>query len=114
MSLRDKILQTPLAEKSVDVPAWGVTVLVREVTGAQSMKFERLVAAGDSDAVGHMVIACTFDPETGQPVFTPADAEAVGALGMRGLTPILEAAKEVSGLDANDIEKAKALFENAR
>jgi hypothetical protein len=45
-----------------------------------------------------LVIACTFDPETGEPVFTQADRDQVGALSSDLLDPIITAASLLSGL----------------
>ena len=45
-----------------------------------------------------LVIACAMDPATGEPLFSPADREAVGAMSADVLDPIISAAAHLSGL----------------
>jgi len=104
MSLREQILSAPAAaSEQVDVPGWNATVEVRPLSLKAKADVYRDGVDGDEPAVEKLypalVIASVFDPVTGKPVFTKADAEwladqpggavellAQKALGLSGFT----------------------------
>lgn len=75
MSLRDKILQaSDITAEKVEVPEWGVTVEVKTMTGAERAKIMQTAAESGgmmdfTKIYPDVVIACTYDPETGERVF---------------------------------------------
>lgn len=86
---RDQLLRnlTTLAERDLDVPALVGTVHLIELTGKQRQEASRAARLG-TDADGNdefdnnlfravIVQMGVVDPETKQPVFSPADVEAL-------------------------------------
>ena len=103
-SIREQILGAKdIRSESVAVSDWGVTVEVRGLNGTQRA---RLMKNG-FDARGvvdferlypELIIASTFDPATGQPVFEEADREALNAKSGAALEQLAQAAMRISGL----------------
>ena len=82
MTLREAIFSADdIAKEIVEVPEWGVSVEVRAMTAAERAKLGEGAMVGDKTNVGLMyaltVIASIYDPETGLPVFTDNDREAI-------------------------------------
>lgn len=83
MSLREKILAADdIVREPVEVPEWDCTVEVRSMTGAERTRILDLALQDDGEmnlqmVYPEVVIASTFDPETGAQVFTPADRDAL-------------------------------------
>lgn len=79
MSLRDKILQaSDIVSERVSVPEWGIEVDVKTMTGAERAQIMQSAAeaGGKMDfqnVYPEVVIACTYDPETGERVFSYED-----------------------------------------
>lgn len=79
MSLRDKILQaSDIVTERVEVPEWGIAVDVKTMTGAErAMIMQSTAEAGGqmdfTNIYPEVVIACTYDPETGERVFSYDD-----------------------------------------
>jgi hypothetical protein len=113
-SLRDSILSADdIQRETVDVPEWGVTVEVRGMTGEQNAAY---MDAAYNPTTGTMefgrvlpelVIACTFDPDTGEPVFEPADRDALGKRSASALERIGKRAAILSGLGPASLSEAK-------
>jgi hypothetical protein len=81
--LRAKIFEADdITKELLEVPEWGVTVEIRSMTAAQRATLtEGISSTTDKVDVSNMyaktVIATVFDPETGLPVFTEKDREAI-------------------------------------
>ena len=81
MSIRDLILaKQDIPSEVVDVPEWGVKVEVRGMTGAERTRI--MDKASDNNGSVNLqfiypeiVIATSFDPETGEQIFVPADRD---------------------------------------
>ena len=85
MSLRDQILAVDdIVKESVHVKEWNCTVEVRSMSGAERTRILDLALSDGGEmnlqmVYPEVVIASTFDPETGEQVFTPADKDALQA-----------------------------------
>ncbi len=83
MSLRDQILAVKdIASETVEIPEWSLTVEVRGMTAAERTRIMNLAMkdGGDLDlqmVYPEIVIATTFDPESGMQVFEPSDRDAL-------------------------------------
>lgn len=83
MSLRDQILAVKdIASETVEIPEWTLTVEVRGMTAAERTRIMNLAMkdGGDLDlqmVYPEIVIATTFDPESGVQVFDPSDRDAL-------------------------------------
>jgi len=111
---RESILTAapPLALEVVEVPEWGGSVAVRELTGAERDAWEASVLGDDgkpsdqamTNARAKLVVRSVVDDD-GTRVFGDTDIEAVGALSARGLNRVFEVACRLSGLTAGDVEE---------
>lgn len=117
--LRSAILSTDdITCELVHVPEWDVTVEVRSMSllerervgelasEAQAAKEEgRDIPPQFSAAV---VVACSFDPETGEQLFTNADIPALNGKSAKATGRISEVGARLSGLtDDAEVEAGK-------
>lgn len=104
MSLREQILaSSDIQTKLVDIPLWGVTVEVRGMTAAAraSLLQRAALEGGAIDLTSlypTLVIGCTFDPETGERVFSESDFAAVGEKSGAAVELIAAEAMRLSGI----------------
>ena len=111
MSLREKILECKdIQSELLEVPQWGVTVEVRGMTGRQ----RAILLQNTMDKKGNMilqklypslVIATSFDPETGEKIFMDGDFDAVSEKSGGALETIAQVAMKLSGLNPEEVEK---------
>lgn len=112
---RDQIMahvgQT-LRTEIVDVPEWGGTVIVRELTGRERDRFEasiveqrgRRTVVNMANMRAKFVAACAID-EQGQPLFYPSDVEMLGDLSAAALNRVFDVGRRLSGLSDEDVEE---------
>jgi hypothetical protein len=101
-----------LRTERVAVAEWNGEIVIRTMTGAQREQFLDHVAP-DSDGkrsykqfnASHVSL-CAVD-ETGQPLFTLADAPAIAEKHWRALETVAEACLKLNALRADDLEEAK-------
>lgn len=112
LSIRDTILAaSDIKDELVEVPEWGVTVKVRGMSGAERATW--LATAGNDKggidpARGYpaLIVLCTSDPATGEPVFTAADRDALMLKSGEALDRVALAAMRLSGLTSGAVEAA--------
>lgn len=83
MSIRDKIRQAKDSEgRPFEIPEWDVTVEVRSMSARQRAVLQNHVDVDEQsnserqEAMwSYLLTSCVFDPETGDPVFTPDDMD---------------------------------------
>lgn len=113
MSIREKILSAQdIREKEINVPEWEVNVLVRGLTGRQRAKLlqDAVDTKGKLDLekiYPEIVIFSAYDPETGKPVFEPADRDILAEKSGAALERIAQAAMGLSGLHPDSINEAE-------
>jgi hypothetical protein len=105
----------------VDVPEWGFTFEVRSMTAAERTHImEMAQKAGQVDlslVYPEIIIATTFNPETGEKVFTSEHSEALMAknaaaldrlakVGLR-LSGMTEEAADAAGKDSSQMDTAE-------
>lgn len=107
MKLADKILAVSLKQETLDVPEWDAKIGIREMTVEQRLKFGEDAKKWPAVAMARLVIASTFDPATGKPIFEAAHHDAIinmpGAVIDRVVTEICR----ISGLGADAAEAAE-------
>ena len=112
MSLRDQILAlADSTSETVNIPEWNLAVEVRSMSGAARAA---LVQAGALQGqlpnmtkfTSDIVVMCTFDPKTGEQVFTNDDAEAVMEKNGSALEQIVTVAMRLSGFSKDAIDAA--------
>ena len=110
-NIRDLILNSSIPEETVDIPEWGVTVLIRGLMAAESIDFYESVSSRQSDGTFRvdqkkwttgLLLACVYDPETKVKVFDRADAEEIGRKSALVVTRIAGIAARLSGLTAEE------------
>lgn len=115
MDLRATILASDdIPVEMVDVPEWGVTIEVRGMNGADREAVLNRAAEGDGLSVGGMyvdtVIACSYDPQTGQRVFSADDSGVLRAKSAAAIDRIAKVGMRLSGMDEGASEEAKKRF----
>lgn len=109
---RDAILAVQdLPTKDVTVKAWGGTVRVRSLTGAERDAFE--VAMLSARQQGQLspgniraryAAMCIID-QTGAQLFSPSDIETLGGKSAQALDQVYQAILELNALSDSDIEE---------
>lgn len=115
MNLRDKIFSADdITKELMEVPEWGVTVEIRAMTAAERATLGESAMVGDKTNVGLMyaltVIASVYDPETGEPVFTSNDKEAILSKSGTVIERLATKALGASGLTDKAVGEAGARF----
>lgn len=112
-NLRERILgASDIRREQVHVPEWEATVEVRGLTGTQRAKLMKtgFDARGTVDferLYPELLIASTFDPETGEAVFTAADRDSLNGKSGAALERVAQAAMRISGLTPDAAELAE-------
>jgi len=104
MDLREKILNTEdIQEQVVDVPKWGVKILVKELNGRQRDKI--MQSAVDSKGNinfekmhSEAIIAACYDPETKEKLFEETDRDQLMEKSSAAIDTIYNVIAEMSGL----------------
>ena len=112
---RDQIMAhagKPLRTEVVEVPEWGGSVTVRELTGRERDAFEAsIVEQKGKKSVVNMdnmrakfVSACVIGDD-GQSLFYPTDVERLGDLSAAALNRVFDVGRRLSGLTDDDMEE---------
>lgn len=111
---RDAILSSraKLRTQEVDVPEWGGSVVVREMSGAERDAFEEsmVVQRGKSREVNlknlrARLVAFTVCGEDGKRLFSERDIEELGELSAAALNRVWDVARKLSGMSDDDVEE---------
>lgn len=102
-----------LKTEDVHVPAWGGTVRIRTMTGAERDEFRASIAATEGEAgvpIGKfsaaLLVAACVD-ESGARLFTAADMAALQAKAAAALDAPAAVAMRLNGLGAGAVEAAE-------
>ncbi len=112
MSLKDQILAADdTTSEKVEVSEWGVTVEVRTMSGAARATILQSAVEDDGKVdlqkvYPDIIIGCTFDPETGERVFSPSDREILMQKSGAALDKVATVAMRLSGFTADAVDKA--------
>ena len=109
--LRTRIFETnDSTAELVDVPEWGVKLEIRSMDGNQRAEWlakQMKNGSGDLDGMTaedirelypNLIIVSAFDPETGERVFEPEDAEQLNTRNSAVLERLAQVALRISGL----------------
>ena len=119
MSLRDKIISTDDIQKElVEIPEWGVILEVRGMNGADRSRIIEMVSNEDGGvSVGSMyietVIASTYDPDSGERVFSESDRDVLTTKAASAIDRIAKVGMRLSRMDGGASEEAKKQFPEA-
>jgi len=112
MSLRDQIADAQdLYAETVEVPEWNVTIEMRTPTLAErSTMVRRFVKDDGSAAIDNLaemfpalLIATCFDPETGEALFTEADADLIRSKNGAVVERLAQVALRLAGLTGDAV-----------
>lgn len=108
MSIRDQILNVvDVQSEIVTIPEWDVDVEVRGIAAAERIAMYDRIASEQQAGKAHapvavmwptLVIGCTFDPETGEQLFSPDDWTALAQKSGSAIDRIASAAMRLSGI----------------
>ena len=107
MTLRETILEADdIDEAVIEIPEWGdVKIMLRGMTGAERVKlYDSVTGKGKVFMYADILIATARDPESGEPVFDPADREALAEKSGIVLDRLASEVLGLSGLDADEAE----------
>ena len=102
-----------IQQEEVEVPEWGgLKILIKGMTGKSRANFLKRASGTDGNIeydrfYPELVIATVYDPETNEPVFEGADRDALNQKSGAALETVARVAQRLSGLGAEDVEKAK-------
>jgi hypothetical protein len=108
VSIRDQILSSvDVQSEIVHIPEWGVDVEVRGMAAAERIAMYDAIATAQQSGKAAaqvavmwptLVIGCTYDPETGQQVFTNDDWTALAQKSGAAVDRIATTAMRLSGI----------------
>ena len=119
---RDAILAADDREyEVVPCPEWGGEVRLRSLTGAERDAYEQslIETRGRSremnlrNARAKLVALCAVD-ERGNRLFSDADVAALGRKNAKPLDRLFDAARRLSGLSDDDVDRLTEDFDNAQ
>jgi hypothetical protein len=103
LSREDILKAATLRMETIEVPEWGGSVTIRELSAQQLVDAGKANRNRDGFAAGHDIVASVVS-ETGEPLFTEADIPAIQQLGAAGILRVSKAINKLNGL-GEDLEK---------
>lgn len=113
MNLREKILNAKdIKEELVKIEEWDVEVIVKSMTGLERANFLKNSAGKDGSfdfekLYPQLVIATTFDPETGEKLFSKEDRDILNSKSAGAIEKIAKIALKMSGLGDDSMDDIK-------
>ena len=105
--VRDTVLTADdLGEELVDVPEWGVQILVKGMDGIERSQIQKLATSDSDHANAQILILVARHAETGDKLFTDADRDALSGKSGKAVEDVVLAAIRMSGASPDDAEKA--------
>jgi hypothetical protein len=111
--LRDKILAAQdIPSEVVSIPEWGVDILVRgmsagdRITLMQNAFDQATQQVNMSIVYPDVVVACAFDPTSTEPIFTPADKDAILAKSSAAVERLANVGLRLSGIGKDEQDAA--------
>jgi len=109
VSLRDQIMKAKdINGELMDIKEWGVKVEIRTMTAREraTMLENAVDPVSGKTSISNMypeiAIACVYDPETKEPVFTHADKDALLDKSGAVLENIAQRAMQISGMTTDE------------
>ena len=94
-----------LGESVVDVPEWGIDVLLRGMTGKERMRYVESSKGRDREYMySDILIATAYDPDSGEKMFDDADREALSEKSGLVLERLALKIMADSGVDLDEAE----------
>jgi hypothetical protein len=113
VNLRDKILNTTdIPSEMLSIPEWNVEILVKGMSAGDRLHLQKISYDQESGQVlmekmyPDIVVSCCYDPETGEPIFTDDDKDAILAKSSAAVEKIAEVGLRLSGLGKDSQDEA--------
>jgi hypothetical protein len=112
MTIKDKIFDAADRDRTVvNVKEWDTTVYVAPMSGLQRSRWADKAFDDDGKikqdiARGMLLVHCLED-ETGNPIFTPEDAERIEQKNGEVLARLFAIAKKLNGLGSDEVDAAE-------
>lgn len=112
MSIRDQIIAADdLRSELVEIPEWGVTILVKSMTGAERGRMiDAMTNKNGQIDVGRaftdVLIFTAHDPETGERIFAETDRDLLNEKSGSAIQRASEVGMRLSGLMPDSIDEA--------
>lgn len=120
-SLRDKIFAAQdIPSEVVTIPEWGVDVLVRgmsagdRITLMQNAFDQTTQQVNMSIVYPDVVVACTYDPTSEEPVFTADDKTAILAKSSAAVERLANVGLRLSGIGQEEQDAAGKTFSKSQ
>lgn len=113
MSLKEKIRAADDIKKQiVKIPEWGAKIEVRTMMGAErAILFGKTADEGGQpnfqELYPEMIIACCFDPKTGERLFSKEDIPWLMEKSCTAMERLATVASELSGITEKAVEGAE-------
>lgn len=105
MNLRDKILAAQdIPSEKVNIPEWDVELLVKGMSAGDRITLMQNAYDQETQQVNmaavypDIVVACTFDPESDEPIFTDSDKSALMGKSSAAIETIAAVGLRLSGI----------------
>ena len=112
-SLRDKILAAQdIPSEPVNIPEWGVDVVVRGMSAGERITLMQNAFDQTTQQVNmsivypDVVVACTFDPDSSEPVFTDADKPLILSKSSAAVERLANVGLRLSGIGKDEQDAA--------
>jgi hypothetical protein len=112
-SLRDKILAAQdIPTETVEVKEWGVTVLVKGMSAGERIRLMQDAFDANTQQVNmsivypDVVVACTFDPDSNEPVFAAEDKSAILGKSSAAVESLAAVGLKLSGIGKDEQDAA--------
>lgn len=113
MNLRDKILAAQdIPTETVTIPEWDVTLLVKGMSAGDRIELMQTAFDVNTGQVNMSIVypdvavACAFDPETGEPVFTDEDKTAILSKSSAAVEKLANVGLRLSGIGKDEQDAA--------
>lgn len=105
---RDAILGADDTKRAeVEVPEWGGSVTVRQMTVAERGEFARRSATEDHATIGAWLVAKLTVGPNGSALFTPDDVKALEGRNAKAIDRVVGAILKLNRLSDAEVEKAE-------
>ena len=113
MNLRDKILEIDdIPSETITVKEWDLDLVVRGMSAGDRISLMQAAYDQQTGQVNmaavypDVVVSCTYDPETGEPVFTNADKDALMRKSAAAIEAIASVGLRLSGIGQTEEDAA--------
>jgi hypothetical protein len=113
MNLREKILtSSDIVSESLYIKEWGVTLLIKGMTAGERIRLTQNAYDPKTQNVNmasvypDIVVAVAHDPDSGEPLFTDSDRNAIMGKSSRAIEEIAAVGLRLSGIGTTEDDAA--------